>query len=229
MKLQKCLFKAAADDNVATALASLRAGDTVPVLSGEGRQVGEVTLRAHVPIFFKVALRELHDGDVVRKWGHEIARVVSRIYQPAQQPGSNVESPLIVQPGMPVHIGNFVPSGELLKFWGGDIAYAANIIVEKFGRASQFAPYEFGFAKRNIAKGNEIRSDDIQLQGLRKLLLPTDNDFVVGRAVDTIAQQARLRLGCCEGGEFMFLGEAENVEVIQKFYRFLKGRFHEIA
>jgi len=226
VRQQNYLFKVGVNDNVATALANLKAGQTVPVLSAEGRQVVEIRLRAHVPIFFKVALEELHDGDAVRKWGHDVGTVVSRVYHHEAQPE---ETPLNVPAGMVVHVGNFIPSDDLLKFWNSDIAHAANTIVEKYCSNNQFAPYEFGVAKRQIAVNGTIRAGDIDFKGMRNLLLPPENDFIVGRTVETIAQQTRFRLGCCQGGKFMFPGETENVEVIQKFYRFLKGRFHEIA
>jgi hypothetical protein len=52
---------------------------------------------------------------------------------------------------------------------------------------------------------------------------------VIGRAVGDIAARAMLRLGHCREVAFSLPYDGEMIEVIQKYYRFLKGRFHEIA
>jgi len=214
---------AAPGDNVATALGALSAGQRVPLLSGEGEQVGEVSLLTHVPVFFKVAITELHDYDPVRKWGHKIGSVVARSYR-----GGEKES-LVVPPGMVIHVGNFAPASELVKFWGG-FALATNLIVEQYRRRrSPFAPYEFAIAKRKINNGDEIRLSDLRFDGARHELIPPGDNIFIGRAVDDIAERAMLRLGHCCGVAFSLPYDGEMVEVIQKYYRFLKGRFYEIA
>lgn len=227
MKARACLFKADPADNVATSLGDLFEGREVSVLSDEGAEVARVTLRAHVPTFFKVALDELRDGDVVRKWGHEIGRVSSLVYH---HEGGR-ETPVTVPVGTPVHVGNFTPAAALAEFWGGDLARAASAIVETYRRRGGFAPYEFGMTKRQLPDGHTIRLRDVQLHGLRAAIVPPDagEDFIIGRARGRVAAKALLRLGCCIGAPYALPGEDDTVEVINKFYKFIKGRFHEIG
>lgn len=229
MKPTECLFIAAEQDNVATALANLSAGQVVPLLSGEGRKVSTVELRSHVPRFFKVNVRELHDGDEIRKWGEVIGRAVVRVHRVGGDDGPARALPV----GSPVHIGNFIPSEEVLNFWGGALTSAASIIVSesRAGRGSYF-PYELGRAAKTFAPGQEIRLGDLRIddERLRSRLLPrADAGLVVGSTLAAIAQDAYLRLGCCVGGSYRYPGERGMVESLSRVYRFFKGRLYEVA
>jgi altronate dehydratase small subunit len=65
------------EDNVATALAPMKAGATVP-LQIQGR-AEKVTLLSEIPLGHKFALRDLEAGADVVKYGEPIGRATARI------------------------------------------------------------------------------------------------------------------------------------------------------
>lgn len=238
------LYKTHPDDNVATALADIEGGETVSIVSSEGQIVGSIRVAAHVPKFFKVALAELQDGELIRKWGSEIGRIVARVHNTRVQDSEAAECIASVAAGFPLHVGNFIPSDVLLDFWHGSLSTAFNLIVEQHRRGqSAHAPYEFGVAKRRFSHGQQIKVSDLNMDGrLRKLLLP-ETDFVVGCALGSIGPNNSFRLGYCvdlnlkvngleEIPTFMtpfYHADERMVQVISQYYRFIKGRVYEIA
>lgn len=71
--LDDCALLLSDDDNVATAIGKLTAGETV---TRDGRSV---TLREDVPFGHKIALAEFEEGDSVRKYGEVIGRTTAAI------------------------------------------------------------------------------------------------------------------------------------------------------
>lgn len=240
--MSEYLYKTHPDDNVATALADLHCGQTVQVLSSEGQSVGSVTLVAHVPKFFKVAVTELNDGEVIRKWGCEIGRIVARVRAGGEEDAG--ESITTVPSGFPLHVGNFIPSDLFLERCDGNLSTAVNLIVEQYRRGqSAHPPYEIGNANRRFSDGQPIRVTDLNMDGrLQKKLFP-ESDMIVGYAIGSIGPTNSFRLGYCvdmnvkvEGfeavSEFMepfYQTDERMIEVISQYYRFIKGRVYEIG
>lgn len=242
--MNEYLYKTHPDDNVATALADLHCGQTVEVLSSEGQNVGSITLVAHVPKFFKVAITELNDGEVIRKWGCEIGRIVARVRAGGNEDGAGAESITTIPSGFPLHVGNFIPSDLLLEYCNGNLSTAANLIVEQYRRGqSVHPPYEIGSANRRFSDGQPIRVSDLNMDGrLQKKLFP-ESDIIIGYAIGSIGPTNPFRLGYCvdmnvkvDGFEVLpdFMGpfyqaDERMIEVISQYYRFIKGRVYDIA
>ena len=80
-------------DNVATATATLAAGETVSVLSHEGKPVDQVVTTTDVPLaYHKIALADLAAGETVYKYGEIIGRATADIRRGAWVHVHNLES-----------------------------------------------------------------------------------------------------------------------------------------
>jgi len=68
-----------ARDNVGVAVVDIEAG--CPVVGGilGGGQTPEITVREHIPLGHKIALRDLEQGATVIKYGEDIGKVVVNI------------------------------------------------------------------------------------------------------------------------------------------------------
>jgi hypothetical protein len=223
MKPRPALFLAAHEDNVAVALDNLHAGQRVPLLSSEGQQKAEITLWADVPMFFKVSVRDLVDGEAIIKHGHRIGTVVARIFLPDSSTGGSAESTVVLPPGSPVHLTNFVCSSELAALWDDHLAKAFGVCF-----ALCRPDFEFGTAAKKIAAGQEIRRDHIRVNSrVGEILKGLDgSDPIVGRAIVSIAEGSLVRLGCVTPSEYRYPGDPEMIEDISRFYRFLRARIY---
>lgn len=227
MKARKCLFLADPNDNVLTALSNLQAGEEVPILSSQGDMIGTVKMLSSVPIYFKVARQALYNNEPVRKLGHEIGRVVARV---VEMDHSAREIPGIIETGSPIHLTNFIPTSRIITFWGGALVNPMTVIAERYWKGqSLHAPYELGVAKKNFGPGQYIHVHELKIDPQLISLLPTDEGFVIGRALEPIAAGNLIRLGCCSGGVYRYLGDEKMIQTISQVYRFFKGRFYEIA
>ncbi|NLS78158.1 MAG: UxaA family hydrolase [Chloroflexi bacterium] len=80
-------------DNVATATATLSAGEAVSVLSHEGKPVDQVVASTDVPLaYHKIALVDLAAGELVYKYGEVVGRATAEIKRGAWVHVHNVES-----------------------------------------------------------------------------------------------------------------------------------------
>ena len=77
-------------DNVATALSDLRTGDVVSVAVDSERL--EITVGESIPFGHKFALRTVHKGENVIKYGEVIGRAVAAIEQGCHVHIHNIES-----------------------------------------------------------------------------------------------------------------------------------------
>lgn len=82
------------EDNTATALDDIEAGDTVSLVSTSG-QVGEMTTRQAVPFGHKLALSAIGKGDRVLKYGEVIGVATQQINRGDYVHVHNVESALL--------------------------------------------------------------------------------------------------------------------------------------
>lgn len=226
---RKLLYLANSEDNVATALGELEAGETVPIVAATGEPFGELTLKSHVPRFFKVAIRDLEHKTPILKWGQPVGRVSCAVFDLGSdggEPGGKVEA------GTIVHVTNFSPSSDLMAFWGGSLAAAANRFAEIPNRdKAGLHPFELGKLKKEFATNEKILISDLQIPAaLEGAMFPrTGGAFLVGRALRTIPVQHHLHLGCVEGQAFRFPGNKATIDSIRATYRFLKGKIHAIS
>jgi hypothetical protein len=88
MPLEAALLKP--NDDVATALADLRAGSVVRLAQGD--TVREVRLTEPIPLGFKFAVRDLGDGLRVRKYGEYIGRLTGDVRAGARVHDHNLET-----------------------------------------------------------------------------------------------------------------------------------------
>ncbi len=64
-------------DNVATAVEEIQAGEEIAAILG--KEVRSVTANETIPFGFKVALAEVPQGEIVRKYGEAIGRATDAI------------------------------------------------------------------------------------------------------------------------------------------------------
>lgn len=223
MKRRSALFQAAREDNVAVALDNLHAGQRVPLLSSDGRQMDEITLQADVPVFFKASITELHDGEEIVKHNHRIGSVVARIFHDGSSPDEPTESPVSLPIGSLIHLTNFICSSAMADLWNGNLAQAIGICF-----ALCRPDYEFAIATKKIASGQSIRRSHVRLNphivGILDRLI--GDDPVIGCSITHIGEGALVRLGCISPSEYKYRGDPEVTEVISRFYRFLRGRIY---
>jgi len=76
-------------DNVATALAEMKAGEKIAVKKGTGK---EVTILQDIPFGHKFAIRDISKGENVVKYGEVIARATQKIKEGEYVHVHNIES-----------------------------------------------------------------------------------------------------------------------------------------
>lgn len=224
-----CLYIMDPADNVATALADLKAGQVVPVLDPNGNPHGELVMRSHAPRFFKVTLKDLADGTPIIKWGRAIGRVpVASECSPSKSRPA--------QAGTVAHFTNFIPARKLVSHWGDHLASPSSRLLEAYWKTGGREPYPFEFARSKVTllRGSRIFDNDLEFSpGAKEVFLPEkegeDEEILVGYAIETISPGTKLHLGCIvpQSG-FFFEVDRLQVENVQAFYRFLKGRIHGI-
>lgn len=231
MQPYKCLYVMHTEDNIATALADLHAGEHVPVLDPNGEPHGELTLTSHVPRFFKVTLNDLEDGHPIIKWGRQIGATPT-VGTVSPYPGRTTPA------GTAAHFTNFIPTQKLANFWGDHISSPMTKILDAYWESGHREPYPFEFARARVDIAYKTRIFDTDLDfvpGMRELLLPPpvdddpDIEFHVGFALEPINQGGKLHLGNIVA-EHGYAYPADDIYVtnIQNFYRFLKGDFYDI-
>lgn len=221
----ECLFLNDPNDNVATALNSLKAHSIVPVIRPDGIIVDELKVRAHVPIYFKVNVRDLWDGEPIIKLGATIGLTVARTVANTSTGEVIAINRVIIPAGSPIHDTNFLITHELWRAWGASFARPCNAIFE-LQLLSQQAPFKVGKALRNIAAGGDIHLGDVELHdSLRRKffdgLLVTERSLI-GRALTRIPQHSYLRLGCCVEKKYELPIRHENVNALIAAYRHSK-------
>ena len=221
----ECLFLNDPADNVATALDSLKAHSLVPVIRPDGVRVGELKVRAHVPIYFKVNVRDLWDGEPIIKLGAPIGLTVARTAANTSTGEVIAINRVVIPAGSPIHDTNFIITHELWQAWGASFARPCNAISE-LQLLSRQAPFKVGKALKNIAAGGDIHLGDVELHDAlrRKLfdgLLVTEQSLI-GRALTRIPQHSYLRLGCCVEKKYELPIRPENVSALIAAYRHSK-------
>jgi (2R)-sulfolactate sulfo-lyase subunit alpha len=68
-------------DNVAVAVAEVRAGEGGQCLNMETEQTFKLGAKMDIPLGHKIALQDLREGDTIVKYDHDIGRVVAPIKQ----------------------------------------------------------------------------------------------------------------------------------------------------
>jgi altronate dehydratase len=91
--MTKLAIRIDAQDNVAMAMETLVAGETLSVLSDEAQEVDRVTVITDVPLaYHKVALSEISRGDAIFKYGEVIGYATTPIERGEWVHLHNVES-----------------------------------------------------------------------------------------------------------------------------------------
>ena len=91
--MPKLAIRIDSQDNVAMAMETLTAGETLSVLSDEAQEVDRVTVIADVPLaYHKVALVEIGPGDPILKYGEVIGYATAPIERGEWVHLHNVES-----------------------------------------------------------------------------------------------------------------------------------------
>jgi hypothetical protein len=221
----ECLFLNDPADNVATALDSLKAHSLVPVIRPDGIRIGELKVRAHVPIYFKVNVRDLWDGEPIIKLGTTIGLAVARTVTNTSTGEVIAINQVIIPAGSPIHDTNFIITHELWQAWGASFAHPCDAISE-LQLLSRQAPFKVGKALRNIAAGDDIHLGDVELHdALRRKLfdgLLVNDQSLIGRALTRIPQYSYLRLGCCVEKKYDLPIRLENVNALIAAYRHSK-------
>jgi hypothetical protein len=221
----ECLFLNDPADNVATALDNLKAHSLVPVIRPDGIRVGELKVRAHVPIYFKVNVRDLWDGEPIIKLGATIGLTVARTVTNTSTGEVIAINQVVIPAGSPIHDTNFIITHELWQAWGASFAHPCDAISE-LQLLSRQAPFKVGKALRNIAAGDDIHLSDVELHdALRRKLfdgLLVSDQSLIGRALTRIPQYSYLRLGCCVEKKWDLPIRPENVNVLIAAYRHSK-------
>jgi len=221
----ECLFLNDPADNVATALDSLRAHSLVPVIRPDGIRIGELEVQAHVPIYFKVNVRDLWDGEPIIKLGTTIGLTVARTVTSTSSGDVIATNQVIIPAGSPIHDTNFIITHELWEAWGASFAHPCDAISE-LQLLSRQAPFKVGKVLRNIAAGDDIHLDDVELHdSLRRKLfdgLLVGDHSLIGRALTRIPQYSYLRLGCCVEKKYDLPIRPENVNALIAAYRHSK-------
>ena len=62
------VFQIETEDNVATALEEVKAGETARILGDHAEGVTEITAAEDIPVGHKIALRDIADGEEIRKY-----------------------------------------------------------------------------------------------------------------------------------------------------------------
>ena len=219
----ECLFLNEPADNVATALDSLKAHSLVPVIRPDGIRVGALRVRAHVPIYFKVNVRDLWDGEPIIKLGATIGLTVARTVTNTSE--MLAINQVIIPAGSPIHDTNFIITHELWQAWGASFARPCDAISE-LQLLSRQAPFKIGKALRNIAAGDDIHLSDVEIpDALRRKLfdgLLTGDQSLIGRALTRIPHHSYLRLGCCVEKKYDLPVRPENVTALIAAYRHSK-------
>ena len=60
------------EDNVATALEEISAGDTVDIYTSAGEQLDQLTVSGDIPRGHKIALCDIAKGESILKYGYQI-------------------------------------------------------------------------------------------------------------------------------------------------------------
>ncbi len=92
--MMKRAMRISPDDNTATALSDIDAGETISLVSKSG-PVGEMTTRQAVPFGHKVAVIDIKKGDKVLKYGEVIGLATRPISKGDYVHTHNVESALL--------------------------------------------------------------------------------------------------------------------------------------
>lgn len=79
-------------DDVGIAVRDLKRGEKTGALTLEGKSAGSVTLRDHVPLGHKVALRDLAAEQPVIKYGRPVGKTVKPIARGAHVHVHNVKT-----------------------------------------------------------------------------------------------------------------------------------------
>lgn len=218
----ECLFLNEPADNVATALDSLKAHSLVPVIRPDGIRIGELKVRAHVPIYFKVNVRDLWDGEPIIKLGATIGLTVARTVTNTSAGEVIAINQVIIPAGSPIHDTNFIITHELWEAWGASFAHPCDAISE-LQLLSRQAPFKVGKALRNIAAGDDIHLSDVEIHdALRRKLfdgLLAGGESLIGRALIRIPRHSYLRLGCCVEKKYDLPVRRENVNALIAAYR----------
>lgn len=221
----ECLFLNDPADNVAMALDTLKAHSLVPVIRPDGIRVGELRVLAQVPIYFKVNVRDLWDGEPIIKLGATIGLTVARTVTNTSAGEVTSINQVIIPAGSPIHDTNFIITHELWQAWGSSFAHPCDAISE-LQLLSRQAPFRLGKALRNIAAGDDIRLSDVELHdALRRKLfdgLLASNQSLIGRALIRIPQRSHLRLGCCVEKKYDLPVRPENINALIAAYRHSK-------
>jgi altronate dehydratase small subunit len=77
------------DDNVATAVEEIQHGEEVAAILGSQSRAVQAT--EHIPFGFKIALMEIPQGDLIKKYGEPIGRASSAIGKGSQVHIHNLE------------------------------------------------------------------------------------------------------------------------------------------
>jgi len=80
------------DDDVGVAVADLKKGATVGVVTLEGKVAGKVRLVSNVPLGHKVAMREVAKDSKVIKYGRPVGRAVQEIAKGAHVHTHNLKT-----------------------------------------------------------------------------------------------------------------------------------------
>jgi hypothetical protein len=221
----KCLFLDDPADNVAMALDSLKAHSLVPVIRPDGIRVGELKVQAHVPVYFKVNVRDLWDGEPIIKLGATIGLTVARTVTNTSAGEVMAINQVIIPAGSPIHDTNFIITHELWQAWGASFAHPCDAISE-LQLLSRQAPFRVGKAVRNIAAGDAIHLSDVELHdALRRKLfggLLASDQSLIGRALIRIPQRSYLRLGCCVEKKYDLPVRPEHINALIAAYRHSK-------
>jgi altronate dehydratase len=92
--MMKRAMRIGPDDNTATALSDIDAGETISLVSKSG-PVGEMTTRQAVPFGHKVAVIDIKKGDKILKYGEVIGLATRPINKGDYVHTHNVESALL--------------------------------------------------------------------------------------------------------------------------------------
>jgi len=82
------------DDNAATALNDIEAGETISLVSKSG-PIGEMTAKQAVPFGHKLAVTDIKKGDKILKYGEVIGLATQQISKGDYVHTHNVESALL--------------------------------------------------------------------------------------------------------------------------------------